>query len=217
MFSLAYVILSHMSHPYLIFDFDGVIGDTREASAHATAIVDGVDYDTAFAANLRYASHKPNHTRNHALSDADMHKIFVWTQGFGTEMHRRGFPLFTEFVSEIERLPTPFKAVVSSGSQQYVIPALATTAINPTHILAFEDHHSKEEKIELICADWGVAPADVYYFTDTLADVYELKEFITEDKLIGVSWGYCGRDILLQELKPEYILDTPNDLHRVVR
>lgn len=204
-----------MQH-YLIFDFDGVIGDTREASARATAQVDGTDVETALANNLAYASNKPRHVRNHTLTESEMHKIFTWTQHFGKAMHENGFPLFTDFVREIEALPTPCKAIVSSGSQQYVIPAMQTTNINPTHILAFEDHHSKEEKIELICADWGVSHKDVYYFTDTLADVYELRDMMSEDKLIGVAWGYCGRDALLQVLKPEHILDVPSDLARVL-
>jgi phosphoglycolate phosphatase-like HAD superfamily hydrolase len=203
-------------HHYLIFDFDGVIGDTREASAKATALVDGTDVETAMANNLAYASNKPRHVRNHTLTESEMHKIYTWTQQFGKAMHEGGFPLFSEFVDAIEALPTPHKAIVSSGSQQYVIPALATTTINPTHILAYEDHHSKEEKIELICADWGVSPKDVYYFTDTLADVYELQDMISEDKLIGVAWGYCGRDALLEVLKPERILDAASDLSTVL-
>ena len=94
--------------------------------------------------------------------------------------------------------------------------ALAKTNINPTHILAFEDHHSKEDKIETICTDWGVTPNDVYYFTDSLADAYELQDFISPEKLIGVAWGFCGREVLLKELKPEYILDTSYDIHRVL-
>lgn len=203
-----------MQH-YLIFDFDGVIGDTREASARATATVDGTDLETALANNLAYASAKPNHVRNHTLSESEMHKIYTWTQNFGRIMHENGFPLFTEFVAAVEAIETPYKAIVSSGSQQYVIPALAKTKIKPTHILAFEDHHSKEEKIELICADWGVSVKDVYYFTDTLADVYELQNLLSEEKLIGVAWGYCGRDALLKALKPEHILDSPADFARL--
>jgi phosphoserine phosphatase len=50
--------------------------------------------------------------------------------------------------------------------------------------LAFEDHHSKEEKIEQICRDRGVDVSEVYYFTDTKADVYELQDMIAKNKLI---------------------------------
>jgi len=205
-----------MKPNYLIFDFDGVLGDTCKAAARATAVVDGVNYETACANNLHYSLHKPNHIRGHQMTEAEMHKIFAWTQRFGEEMHTQGISLFSEFVTLVEQLPTKFKAVVSSGSQIYVIPAMATTAINPTHVLAYEDHYSKEEKIELICTDWGISHRDVYYFTDTLADVYELQNFISPKKLIGVSWGFCGREILLKELKSEYILDVPNDIHRVL-
>ena len=122
------------------------------------------------------------------------------------------FGLFNDFVKEIEAIDTKYKAVVSSGSQQYVIPALSKTFIRPTHILAYENHHSKEEKIEIICQDWGCEVTDVYYFTDTLADVYELQNFLAPEKLIGVFWGYCGKDALLKALKEKHILNTAADL-----
>ncbi len=201
---------------YLIFDFDGVIGDTKIAAAHATAAVSGMSYEDALADNMRYASNKPEHTRDHTLTDAEMKAVYDWTVSFGERMRDSHFELFTEFVSEIEKLPVKYKAVVSSGSQQYVIPALAKTNINPTHILAYENHHSKEEKIEAVCHDWGIDTKDVYYFTDTLADVYELKNFIDADKLIGVAWGYCGKAELSKELSEKNILTYPSDLSQLL-
>ena len=201
---------------YLIFDFDGVIGDTKKASAQATAIVNGMSYEDALADNMQYASHKPNHTRSHSLSEEEMKNLYDWTVAFGTFMKESHFPLFTDFVKEIEDINSKHKAVVSSGSQLYVIPSVAQTNINPTHILAFENHHSKEEKIETICRDWGVSIQDVFYFTDTLADVYELKDCIAKDKLIGVSWGYCGKDLLLKELEDKNILNVPSDIKQIL-
>lgn len=205
-----------LQNKYLIFDFDGVIGDTREATAYATSVVNNTDLDAARKSNLHYASHKPNHTRNNSLSDEDLKRIYKWTTDFGNQMTKIGFPLFDSFVQEIESIDTKYKAIVSSGSQRYVIPALSKTNISPTHILAYENHHSKEEKIEIICRDWDCKPSDVFYFTDTLADVYELRNMITENKLIGVSWGYCGKEVLLSELKPEHILDKPSDIQKLL-
>jgi len=201
---------------HLIFDFDGVLGDTCEVSASATAEVDGTDVETARQANARYARQKPNHARGHSLSDAELAAIYAWTSAFGDRMHQKGFPLFDDFVKEIESINTPHKAVVSSGSQKYVIPALSGTSIDPTHILAYENHHSKEEKIEIICKDWGVTPSEIYYFTDTLADVFELRDMLAKEKLIAVSWGYCTYEELAQELSEEYILKTPKDIHKVL-
>jgi phosphoglycolate phosphatase-like HAD superfamily hydrolase len=146
-----------------------------------------------------------------------MQQIKNWTEQFGELMKDSDFPLFTEFVREIESIDTDHKAVVSSGSQKYVIPALAKTQINPTHILAFEHHHSKEEKIESICADWNVRSDEVYYFTDTLADIFELRNMLQADKLIAVSWGYCTFAELAQELNEQYILKTPKDIHTVLQ
>jgi phosphoglycolate phosphatase-like HAD superfamily hydrolase len=202
---------------YLIFDFDGVLGDTRDASAKATALVEQVDYETAFTNNGIYARHKPRHVRNHTLSDEEMEAIRTWTSLFGDHMKESDFGLFENFIHEIELVDTKYKAVVSSGSEKYVIPALARTNIQPTHILAFEAHHSKEEKIETICKDWGIEVDEAYYFTDTLADIYELRDMLQPGKLIAVSWGYCAYEELAHELDPAYILKKPEDIHNVLR
>ncbi|OIP78318.1 MAG: hypothetical protein AUK16_00475 [Parcubacteria group bacterium CG2_30_44_11] len=206
-----------MSSHYLIFDFDGVIGDTWEVTI-AAYLKNGSkpSREAAILGMNQYFSTLPQHTRLHTLTSEQLADQHQRAENFGKIVHKIGFDLFNDFVHKIESLPTPYKAIVSSGSQKYVLLALAKTNINPTHILAFEDHHSKEDKIETICTDWGVTPNDVYYFTDSLADAYELQDFISPEKLIGVAWGFCGREVLLKELKPEYILDTSYDIHRVL-
>jgi phosphoglycolate phosphatase-like HAD superfamily hydrolase len=201
----------------LIFDFDGVIGDTYDAW------VETINKINFLSGNLgqmidpkQYAAKKPNHTRDHTLTDEELAKVYERMVLGGRMVHEHGFPLFADFVTEIKSVDSKHTAVVSSGSQIYVLPALAQTDIKFTHILAYEDNHSKEEKIELVCRDWGVAVTDVYYFTDTLADVYELRNLLHKDKLIGVSWGYCTKEQLLTELSPENILDEAKDLQRVL-
>jgi hypothetical protein len=47
--------------------------------------------------------------------------------------------------------------------------------------------------------------------------VYELEQFITPGKLIGVAWGFSGKENLLRELPPESILDTAADITKVLR
>lgn len=202
---------------FLIFDFDGVIGNTKEQlpQAHVNA-GNFKSIEEAKAHIIAYSSTKPNHTRNHTLTEAELHEQFEFVAKLGEAVHKLGFPLFDDFVKEIESIKNGYKAIVSSGSQNFVIPAIADTEINPTHILAYEDHHSKEEKIEIVAKDWGVEVSEIYYFTDTLADVYELKNFVAKEKLIGVSWGYCTKEQLLQELEPEFILDAADEIHRVL-
>lgn len=202
---------------YLIFDFDGVIGDTWDV--FIDVLIRRRRFKTreeAISSMKKYFSSKPNHIRGHTLTDEEMQIEFDKTVKTGEMIDEHGFPLFTDFVAQIESINTHYKAIVSRGSQNYIIPKMSTTNINPTHILAFEDHHSKEKKIETICNDWNVSVKDVYYFTDSLADVYELQNMISKDKLIGVSWGFCTEEDLLKELLPEHILNIPSDIHKVL-
>lgn len=201
----------------LIFDFDGVLGDTYEQGLDVRMVVnDYKNLDEARADAQNYFTKKPNHTRNHTLTREELQKSYEWVKRYGELLHEKGFGLFDNFIEEIKRLKEVNKAVVSTGSQIYVLPAMAKVDTEFTHILAYEDHHSKEEKIELVCRDWGVPLDDVYYFTDTLADVYELRDLLHKDKLIGVTWGYCTKEQLLTELPPQNILDTPEDLAKIV-
>lgn len=197
----------------LILDFDGVLGNTYEAGIDVRMKLNNIPTREAAIIDLEnYFTKIPNHTRNHTLSDEELKKQYSWVSQYGELLHQKGFPLFEDFLAVLSTLTNTRKAVVSSGSQLYVLPALINTDLEFTHILAYEDHHSKEEKIELVCKDWGVQISDVFYFTDTLADVYELKNFISPDKLLGVSWGYCTKEQLLQELPVTSILNTPEDL-----
>lgn len=201
----------------LIFDFDGVLGDTWEAVIHGI-VESGRETNKEAAINnaKTYSANRSFHANGHSLTDKELAAEYEWVSRFGKIVHEHGFGLFTEFVAAIETLSDSRIAVVSSGSQNYVLPALVKTNLKPTHILAFEDHHSKEDKIELICKDWGVGTDKVYYFTDTLADVFELQNMIAPDKLIGVTWGYCTKEQLLTELLPEYIIDDPKELQEIL-
>ncbi len=201
---------------YLIFDFDGVIGDTYETTVKTFIDLGNTpDRESTILEMNRYFSSKPDHSRDHTLTDQELKYRYDWTIAFGKLVHETGFELFSDFVAEIERLNPSHLAIVSSGSHGYVDSAIQKTNLKPTHVLAYEDHHSKEEKIELVCKDWGVEVTDVYYFTDSLADVYELEDMIAKEKLFAVTWGFCSRELLLTELAVEQVLDTPNDFAKL--
>jgi len=207
----------NMQDLYLLFDFDGVIGNTWDVFLEA--LIHNDEFKTkeeAVAAVNTYFANKPNHSKAHSLSKEELHKMSQQRIATGTFINENGFELFDDFVKEIEKFETKHKAIVSTGSLVYLEPALARTNIRPTHILGFEDHHSKEEKINQICNDWKCNIEDVYYFTDSLADVLELKDHIAKDKLIGVSWGFCSKEQLLSELAEECILDTAADMSEVL-
>lgn len=202
---------------HLIFDFDGVIADTYEVAKFAHTEIRDKNKDSGVFVSLdQYSATKPNHSRNHILTTDEMLGLKSKVNEFGHILKRQGFDLFDDFVDKIRDLGVQNQAVVSSGSQSYILPALEKTGLEFTHVLAFEDHHSKEEKIELICRDWEIEVTEVYYFTDTLADIYELRDILHPEKLIAVSWGYCTKEQLLTELSPENILNTASDLPKVL-
>ncbi len=201
---------------YLIFDFDGVIGDTYEACLKAkVAMGFSPDLEAALQEMIEYASKKPNHARTALPDQASLDRILAWTKSFGAAMQEQKFALFSEFIHEVERIENAKIAIVSSGSELYVRPAMAGTTLSVSHVLAFEDHHSKEEKIEQIAKDWCVDVRDVYYFTDTLADVYELEHTLDRAKIIGCAWGYLGKDRLEEALPRAQVLENFTDIHRV--
>lgn len=201
----------------LLFDFDGVLADTWKAVTHSLVAAGREPNREAAIANARaYASKKSFHTRDHTLTEAELTAEYEWIARFGVAVREHGFSLFDDFVREIEQLQDKRVAVISSGSQQYVLPAIEQTKLRPTHVLAFEDHHSKEEKIELVCRDWGIDVSEAYYFTDTLVDIYELRDLIAPEKLIAVTWGYCTKEQLLTELPPECVIDRAGQLRDVV-
>ncbi|HSR89586.1 MAG TPA: alpha/beta fold hydrolase [Candidatus Udaeobacter sp.] len=201
---------------HLIFDFDGVIGDTWEAGIETRIKMGDVkNREEAIEANNLYFNRKPVHTKNHNLTEEEMKGLHLWMQRYGEIMAKTTFPLFDAFISEIKKIPNTKIAVISAGSGLYMRERSANSGLNPTHVLSFEDHHSKEEKIEQVCKDWGVNIKDIYYFTDSKADVYELEGCMDQKKLIGCAWGYCGYDALRELLPENQVLKEAKDISKL--
>lgn len=203
---------------FIICDFDWVIWDSFEAIAKAMSQVwelqsfnRSFTTEEALQYEYTYAREKPNHTKQTSLDHAQIASLQQDIKTIGRATHELGIGLHRWFIDQIKALNAKV-AVVSSGSEEYVQPALIRSGLEPTHVLCFEDHHSKEEKIELICKDRGVNIQDVYYITDSLADVYELKDFLWNDKLIGVTRGQCNRIELESQLQSSQIIDNQNQI-----
>lgn len=201
---------------YLIFDFDGVIADTLKSSLEARVNIGLVKtMKEAIEQSNNYFDNKPSHTRDSKFSKSDSIKSNKFVQGLGEEIAKSSFPMFLGFIEEIKKIIDKKVAIVSSGADKYVLVPSRNSGLDPTHILTFDYHHSKEEKIEKICIDWGVSVKDIYYFTDSRADVYELQDFLGKGKIIGVSWGYCGYEKLRELLPEKQVLKNFADIHGV--
>jgi phosphoglycolate phosphatase-like HAD superfamily hydrolase len=200
---------------YLIFDFDGVLGDTIPTWVDLLSREEGSTREDAIAF-LNHYFEEPRHTRRHDIDPIKFSQDLVITRRRAKMMNEVGFGLFEEFIMEVGKLTGVKTAVVSSGSADYIKPKLSEAAFDPTHILTIEDHHSKEEKIEIICRDWGVDIYQVSYFTDTRADVIELKELLHPTKIFGCTWGFHSYERLREVLPENQILKEFPDIHTVI-
>ena len=199
---------------YFIFDFDGVLGDTFDCSIEVKQAMDGKSREEVLISHNEYFT-KSTHTRDLNLNEESLRAMKEWVIEFGNAIFEKDFNLFTGFIEELKKIKNTKMAVVSSGSAIYIKPKLENCGVKFSPILTFEDHHSKEEKVEMICREWKVEVKDVYFFTDTISDVRELEKMLDKNKLYGCAWGYQGREKLLTVLESDHILDNFSDIKKI--
>jgi small GTP-binding protein len=201
------------SQKHLIFDFDGVLGDTLESLLQAHVVYENVSYEQATENMIKYFS-KTQHAKKDKINETEMiaqkdefHDIF-------TPIALEFSELFEEFIEAVLNLKNVRKAVVTSNTNDIVLPLLGDLAEEFEFILDYHDHLSKETKIEQICKEWGVSEKDAYYFTDTIADVVELDQYMDPTKILGCSWGFLGKEKLQTVLPDNQILDNFDDIYK---
>ena len=199
---------------YLIFDFDGVLGDTFDPRLEILLERGDRTKEEILQDTNRYFS-KSTHTRELNLSEQSLDAMRGWVTTYGRLQHQKGFNLFDDFIKELRKLQDVKMAVVSSGSAVYIKPKLKNCGLKFSHILTFEDHHSKEEKVEQICKEWGILVKDAYFFTDTISDVKELGNIMNKDKIYGCAWGYQGYKKISSVLDKNHILNKFSDIQKV--
>jgi beta-phosphoglucomutase-like phosphatase (HAD superfamily) len=112
---------------YVIFDFDGVLGDTSELL---------VDYHQYLNPSLSYeealAEHRAHfldthHSKKDNPTPEQLKRQAQWLSGFVDFAHSQQkipLPVFQEFLDIVLELSIPNQAVVSSGSRDYLLPTL---------------------------------------------------------------------------------------------
>jgi leucyl-tRNA synthetase len=203
---------------YLIFDFDGVLGDTQEIFRLATKEIFNLNDKESIEYQQGYTD-KPRHSRRNSAQEiqkfTENAQLFFQTAKKYSQEIKTG--LFQDFIQEIKKIKNAKLAIVSSGSKEVILPMLEKTDLEFDYIYDFYDSHSKEEKVEKICKDWEISDKTPFYFTDTKSDVLELKTFMNQQKIIGCSWGYQGHKKLSQVLPENQILDEFSEIHRVLK
>ena len=201
---------------YLIFDFDGVLGDTNNSRVEVIKEMEGKSREKIVLDGDQYFTKSP-HTKDLNIGEESLSAMKEWAIRFGKLLNQKGFDLFVGFIEELKKIRDAKMAVVSSGSSIYIKPKLKNCGLEFTHTLSFEDHYSKEVKVEMICRDWNVSSKEVLFFTDTISDVMELRNLLDKDKIYGCAWGYQGREKLSTVLDKDHILNSFSDVQKLFK
>jgi len=192
---------------YIIFDFDGVLVDSEDA------IIESLQSLPEFASRgfsdiKRWYAELNTQWR--------VKKFKTDPQEVGRQTKQIGFKIFTDFVDYIGKIPNAQMAIVSSGSHTHVDESAQKMGLDFTHVLCFEDGLSKTEKIQKVLDDWGVSADEVIFFTDMLADVYDVQNILPLSNIFGCTWGTHDRQTLRTLLPSDQILETFSDILNVV-
>jgi phosphoglycolate phosphatase-like HAD superfamily hydrolase len=200
---------------YLIWDYDGVIGNTL--LQYARAYKEAYSSDETLEQIIKNHFIEKHKTPKHLgfeKKDAVDHLQFLID--IGVHIRKLGFQNFPEVVKEIREIKNSKMSIVSSASRETLQIGLSQDNIGAyfEHILGFEDGLSKTEKVQRICKDWGISIKDVNFITDTNSDVIELKPFLNPQKIYGCLWGWHG-EMLNEVLPSSQILKKPSDIQSI--
>lgn len=200
---------------YIILDFDGVIADSSEADLHASVKLN-LAKDLTSAFERRTHVHKQvNHFTSENL-DKNEHESFIkHVKEFNDAMLEVNPKLFLDFVHELKNLSNAKLAIVSNGTKDYILKLLGTNSQLFTHILSYDDHHSKVERVKTILSDWKISKNQTYFITDTVRDILEMEMYLPKENLYGVAWGWHGKSILQEVLPNDQIFDSFKDIQKL--
>jgi lysyl-tRNA synthetase, class II len=194
---------------YLIFDFDGVLGDSLDFYNY---YVESGEEGKNDIKNLGFKEGKEL-IKVSMSSDPRAKDITIDWIRLSQFVQDKEFPLFKEFLHEVLMLQNTKLSIVSSSPKSIIFNVLGSYAKCFDNILGWEDHTSKIEKVKTVCALWNVEPESVWYFTDTERDVVDLSPFMGKDRLIGCAWGFHGYEYLSTVLPKNQILQNYTDIH----
>jgi HAD superfamily hydrolase (TIGR01549 family) len=187
----------------IIFDFDGVIGDT---------------YDLHFNLSKEFYEETEQDFNGNVYEEAkikfkpgDFPVFFKKVKERFTKDHL--FPLKKVF----EELNEKYKLFIISSSDEDNIKhflGLGDYDIFFKKVLGGKTHNSKIEKFKMLFNEYNLKPGQCLFVTDTIGDIKEARKVDVES--IAVPWGYHETEILATE-KPLAIVHDEKELLDKIR
>ena len=193
----------------LMFDFDGVIGDS---------------FDLAYE---NYKQFEPGLTKEEFRDHFD-NNIYEWIGNLASKFPDRdmaeeifdfyktrildGIKVFDEMEDVVRELKENYLLVIISSKHDELLKRfLEHHSLDNlfADILGGETHKSKVVKIDMILDKHKLEAKDCLFVTDTVGDVEEAREKGIDT--VAVSWGFHSRK-KLEESKPYKVVDKPGEL-----
>jgi phosphoglycolate phosphatase-like HAD superfamily hydrolase len=206
-----------MTEKYLIFDFDGVILDSWEATLEAHyRLQTELTKDQIKDKLLNDRLVKPRYTSDKKYTPEQLNELMEFRKREYDIKAEFGLKLFRGFVGELKKLKNVKMAIVSTAYQPVLEKFAGEAGLNFDFISGFSEDFSKENSIKRIAEDWGTDLNELYFFTDTIRDIIEVKKILNPNKIIGCGWGFHGYQRLKEVLPEEQILQEFKDVHEVL-
>lgn len=191
----------------IIFDFDGVLGDTYKINFEICKL---------FFPDLSEQQFKNYHNGNVFKSN-----IMTWTTDDLLKFFEKQKKRFTK------KHLFPLKDVLSELQEKYQLLVISSTMDDCVKhfldlggynqffqkIYGSTTHKSKVEKFKMIFRQHNLKPNECLFITDTIGDVKEARHVNIDS--IAVTWGYHDKELLVGE-KPLAVVDKPSDLLQVI-
>ena len=202
-----------MKSKFILFDFDGVIGDSWDvAFATVKTICPGIteeDHKKRFEGNINDVKHPEAFHNDDCNHDLDWFDIYVPKMKEGTKL----FPGLKELILDLEK---EYTLIIISSTLSFPIEEFLKEHNFREHfdwVMGNDVHKSKVEKIKMVFEKYGVGSKDCIFITDTLGDMHEAEKMNVPS--IGVTWGFCTPETL-QKGNPLKLVDTPEELKSAI-
>ncbi len=203
-----------MKKPFILFDFDGVISDSfvpafkihQAMHPHTTE----EEYRRAFEGNINNWNIDDNvHTK-----DCKPELDFFDEYSKALKVEVKLIPGIKEVVSELAKVYS--LVIISSTLTELIQTFLIDHGMDGLflELMGNDVHPSKEAKIKMVFAKYGLRPDECIFITDTLGDLREAEAVGVG--AIGVRWGFSASN-RLEQGKSFRLLDKPEELPGTVR
>jgi FMN phosphatase YigB (HAD superfamily) len=192
----------------LIFDFDGVLGDTFEVSAQFIAHNARISLPRAQKILVKDGLKNRKDSLFYRIVKSWYYKkLLKW-------FNQSSNLLFEEKLIEIQKKWPDNPKAILTRSDGRICRALLGDYQNMFEFIIGRDRvHTKLDGLEIVTLSSRFKPENCIFFTDSVGDFREMSAVLKPEQIYAVSWGFQPRDLLSLHIQTEQIIDSFNEVH----